>query len=195
MYNVNDNAIIAKNSGYGDATQNLNKTDAYSFDYVTIETEEKLAIEVVDCYESLGWKFVKREGTLGLKIALTFKRDRKIKNKEQLNKIQPKIDEALKSINKFEGNKTKSAFCAAIITGVAGTLTLGGGMCLCLLNTAIGAIIGGAVLGALGLGICGLGYLLYRKINIKKSAEMNVLIDKKRDEISRLCEEAQKYLN
>lgn len=182
------------NTGKAGAITGASVRDAYSYDYVTVETNEKFAIEYADCYEALGFELVKSERSIALKTALTFKRDRKIQNKEQLKKIQAKLDEALKAMNSLEAKKTSMSTGAAIGLGVAGTLTLGGGMCLCLLNTAIGTIIGGSVIGLVGMGIMGLGYLAYKKLRAKKTAQMNPLIDSKRDEISALCEEAQTYL-
>lgn len=167
------------------------RQDAYTYDYVTVETNGKMVLETIDCYEALGWQLVKNEGTLSLKTAVTFKRNRKIGGKAELNKIQARLDEALSSINGYESKKTTTAFAAAMGIGIPGMLAFGGGMSLCLLKSAvIGALIGGIALGLAGLGLCGLGYLVYIKINKKKTAEMNVLIDKKREEISAICEEA-----
>lgn len=182
---------IPKNNA-GFISQETIRPDTLTYDYVTVDTSEKMVLETIDCYEALGWQLVKREGTLGLKTAVTFKRNRKIANKNELIKIQAKLDEALNMVNKFESKKTTKAFATAMGVGIPGILTFGGGMCLCLLNSAIGAIVGGVALGAAGLAICDIGYLAYRKINKKKINEMNVLIDKKREEISSICEDANK---
>ena len=182
-------------NGAGSAGASMTRADAYSYDYVTVETAEKFAVEYVDCYEAFGWQFVKREFAPSMKTALTFKRDRKIANKLELNRLQAKLDEALKQVNGYEQNKTTTAIGTAIGVGTVGALTLGGGMSLCILNTAIGAIIGGVALGVVGLAICGIGYLAYTKIRAKKSAAMSVLIDKQREEIGGLCEQAYKLLN
>lgn len=180
----------ARNAGF-DSRET--RPDAYSFDYVTVEANEKMALETVDCYEALGWQIVQREGGLGLKAALTFKRNRKIANKNELNKIQHKMDDALKAVNGYEAQKTTKAFAAAMGIGIPGTLAFGGGMSLCIAVGGTAAIIGGIALGLAGLGICGLGYLAYQKINKKKTTAMNILIDKKREEISGFCDEASKY--
>lgn len=169
-------------------------SSAFSYDYLTVEINEKFAMEVVDAYEALGFELVKNERALSLKVALTFKRDRKIQNKEQLKKVQVKLAEIFKNINDFEFNKTTVPFAASMAVGIPGILAFGGGMCLCLLVGGIGGLIGGVALGLGGLGIMGLGYLVYKKLNAKKTTQMNGLIDMKHDEISTLCEEAQKYL-
>ena len=182
-------------NGTGSVNTSMTRTDAYSYDYITVETAEKFAIEYVDCYEAFGWQYVKREVAFNMKTALTFKRDRKVPNKLELNKLQAKLDLVLKEINENEQKKTTSAFATAIGVGTVGALTLGGGMSLCILNTAIGAIIGGVALGVVGFAICGLGYLAYTKIRAKKSAAMSVFIDKQREDVSDLCEKAQKLLN
>ena len=176
------------------------KPEAYSYDYITVETAEKFAIEYIDCYETMGWQFVKREYTFNfqkfLKTALTFKRDRKIENKAELNKLQVKLDDALNHINMLEANKGTSAVATAMSVGTVGALAFGGGLCLCLIGTAtVPAIIGGCVLGVVGLGIGGLAYLLYRKVLAKKSAANAALIDQQREEIGALCERAHKLVS
>ena len=184
----------------GNAGVSYAKPEAYSYDYITVETAEKFAIEYIDCYEAMGWEFVKREYTFNfqnfLKTALTFKRDRKIENKAELNKLQVKIDDALNHINMLESSKSTSAVATALSVGTVGALTFGGGLCLCLIGAAtVPAIIGGCVLGAVGLGLGGLAYLLYRKILAKKATANIALIDKQREEIGGLCEKAYKLIN
>lgn len=163
--------------------------EAFSFDYITIETNTKYALDYVDCYGTLGWEVIKNERTFSLKTQLTFKRDRKIKNKDQLNKIQIRLDECLKQINILEDKKTTTAVGGAIGIGLTGALTFGGGMSLCLLYTSLVAIVGGLSLGLFGFFFAGIGYLFYKKTKEKMTTSMNIVIDTKRDEIADICQE------
>lgn len=171
---------------------------AITYDYKTVETSRYAAAEVVDCYENLGWELSNNGGGSLPGATLNFKRNRKVKNKDQLNRIQVRMDDAIESIKIFEKGKTKRAITAAIIMGIIGALMFGGGMSICMLLPLVSDFVSyaaGCILGAGGLGICGLGYLAYVKIRAKKTAEMNILIDKKRDDIAGLCEEAGRLLS
>lgn len=171
---------------------------ARTYDYKTVETDSRSSSEVMDYHEALGWELAgSNEGITG-RIALTFRRNRKIKNKEQLNRIQVRLDDAVEGIRVLEKSKTKSALMAAIAIGTAGSLTFGGGLSICILLPLMSNLVSyvvGCFLGVVGFGVCGLGYLAYVKLRAKNTAKINVLIDKKRDGIADLCEEAQRILS
>lgn len=166
-----------------------------TYDYKTVTAGAKTAAQIIDIYETLGWELAKQNETFGYGAVLSFRRDRKIKNREQLNRIQVRLDDALSSTGVLEKEKTRLATAAGISIGTAGTLIFGGGMCLCLLNPVMWSYIVGSVLGVVGGGIAYLAYLAYKKLRKKKTAEMDIAIEKKRDEISRLCEDAQRLFN
>lgn len=167
----------------------------YSYDYLTVDANVRNAAEYIDCYECLGWKVTNTRENFALnQVSLNFRRDRKIKNKEHLQRCQARLDDAIKGINVLERKKTNQARVVSLSVGVAGTLTLGGGMCLCLLNTALGVIIAGSVVGVIGIAVAAMAYPLFKRIAKKKTQEIAPIISKKRDEIAEICEEAKKYL-
>lgn len=168
--------------------------DAFSYDYKTVVAGDKAALEIVDSYQALGWEVVNHGDTLlpGY-MSVNFKRNRKIKNKEQLNRLQVKLDDAINNIAVLEKKKTQSAVVTSLVVGIIGALIFGGGLSLCLLMSALWSYVLGGVLSAAGLAVCGLGYLSYVKVRAKKTVEMDIYIDKKRDEISQICEEARKF--
>lgn len=168
------------------------RSDIFSYDYTTVEAKGNSAPEIADCYEALGWDLASHRESFGGGATLNFKRNRKIKNKDQLSRLQIKLDDAIRSIGELEERKTRSANIVAIIVGIIGTLVFGGGMCMCMLMPETWALVVGIVLGAVGAGICALGYLAYKKLRAKNTTAMNVLIDKKRDEISAICEDAHR---
>lgn len=166
-----------------------------TYDYKTVDATQKNAFEIIDCYEALGWELAnKNEGLMG--VSLTFKRGRKIKNKEQLNRMQMKLDDHINSIEVLEKRKTSKATSVAIILGVIGTLIFGGGMSICLTQPleSIVSYIVGSVLALAGALVASPAYLAFKKIRAKSTMIFDVQIDKKRDEISQICEDAQRVL-
>lgn len=182
----------------GPATGNAEKKDtmvrdAVTYDYKTVEATQKNALEIIDCYEAMGWELAGKHDYVFV-VSLNFRRNRKIKNKDQLNRLQVKLDDHINGIGVYEKRKTQNAQIISLIVGIIGVLVFGGGMCLCLLTPLpeIVSYIAGSVLGVIGAAVCGLAYLIYKKLLAKDTVAMNALIDKKRDEISNICEDAQK---
>lgn len=175
----------------------IGSKNVITYDYLTIQAEGKAAYEVIDSYQALGWEVVNRGSSLipGL-MTFNLRRNRKVKNKEQLNRLQAKLDDCFNGIKVCERNKTQSAMVVALILGVIGTLIFGGGMSMILTitNPGIWVYIVGGILAVIGAVPCALAYFVYNKIRIKKTAAMNILIEGKRDEIGNLCEDAQKFI-
>lgn len=171
------------------------KKDILTYDYITVETDNGSAPKIADCYKALGWELINSSENYDFFTVLNFKRNRKIKNKDQLNKLQVKLDDAFTGIGVFENKKTISAMIISLIIGFSGALILAGGLSLCILNPAIWSIIAGSLLIASGICVCCLNLLIYRKISAKKTAAMNASIQQKREEIDLLCKEAQKFLS
>lgn len=166
----------------------------YSYDYKTVETDLRSSSEVLDSYESLGWDLAGRSDGIMGGVVLNFKRSRKIKNKERLNRVQVRLDDSLECIKVYEKGKSQSATAAAVIIGIIGALLLGTGMSFILAfgKLELWQFIASIILGVAGMAVCGLAYLAYVKMRAKNTSKMDVLIDKKHDEIAGLCEEAQR---
>ncbi len=168
-----------------------------SCDYMTVEVERQDAAERMDSYEALGWQLIDSRDTgfsMG-HVSLNFKRDRKIRNKTQLVRLQNKLDDAFESMRLLETQKGKSSSAFGISFGTVSTLIFGGGMCLCLLNPAsLPLMIAGCAIGALGIALCGANFPICKKLRRSAEGKLNPLIAKKREEAASICEEAQRYL-
>ncbi len=171
-----------------------NSKDFMTYDYIMKEISSDKVSICVDCYESLGWEVTANNSVFGYMNQLVFKRDRKIKNKQALLKIQKKFDENFDNIEKMEKSKTTKGFVSSMIIGVIGALTLGGGMSLCLLNNPLPLMIIGIAIGVVGLGICALSYPLYTKITNKRNTIITPIIEEHYDIIANLCEEGNNLL-
>ena len=178
-------------------TTNATQPEAFGFDYKTVETAQKYAPETLDCYEAFGWELkARQEGVLGINTSFNLRRSRRVKNKEQVNRLQLRMEDDLNYIKVMEKQKTSVASTVALIIGIIGALFFGGGMCMFMIDfdQQLWHYIIGGILAAIGLGVCLLGYVSYLKIRDKKTKIMNEEIEKKRDEIATICEDAQRLL-
>ena len=160
---------------------------------MTKTTDGRSVSEIANRYTSLGWELERQERGL-LYTTLTFKRDRTIKNREQLNRLQARIEDGINSISYMEESKTKFATIFSLAMGIIAALIFGGGLSLIMLNadpiTASWQVIVGFVLGIIGGAAAAIVYPLYTKIIKRKIRKTNPLIEKKKDEISELCGQA-----
>lgn len=166
--------------------------NAVTYDYKTIKVKREIEALVCDTYENLGWTLVSTssvEGSL-FHINLSFKRDRKIENKTSLLKLQDRADNCIANIDALQSKKKNAGLVGALSTGIAGALTFGGGMSMCLLLSGVGYMIGGIALGVVGAGICALAYPLFKKINKKKVSRIEPILECEYDKLADICAEA-----
>lgn len=166
--------------------------NAVTYDYKTIKVKREIEALVCDTYENLGWTLTSTssvEGSL-FHINLSFKRNRKVENKAGLLKLQERADNCLANIDSLQSKKKNAGLIESLSTGIAGTLTFGGGMSMCLLLNGVGYIIGGVALGLVGAGICALAYPLFKKLNKKKVSKIEPILECEYDRLSDICAEA-----
>jgi len=166
-----------------------------TYEYTSINVKKELEAIYVDIYESFGWELVNNEISSELSFLrskLSFKRDRKINNKNALNKLQKSIDVHFCNIDKLESQKYFRAsflayligiiscvFMALSVFSITGYLTYGP------LNFALQIVFG-----AIGTLLLVLPYFVYKNTVSLKTEEIQPLIDKEYDTISEICEEA-----
>jgi len=166
-----------------------------SYDYKTIRVRRQIETVATDAYEALGWELVGSsvfEGGI-FHVVLSFKRDRRISNKEELLKLQAKADKLLINIETLQRKKRNAGTTPAIATGIVGALALGGGMSIVIeLAGTVGWMIGGIALGVVGLGICGLAWLIYNKVKNGQEAKIAPMLEEEYNKLADLCEEAKR---
>lgn len=165
-----------------------------SYDYKTIKVKRSIETLVCDTYTNLGWELTNTSSTEGsiFYVNLSFKRDRKITNKVELLKLQDRADSVVATIENLQNKKKNAGFVEALTTGIVGTLVFGGGMSMCMLLKGVGFMLGGIALGIVGAGICALAYPLFKKINRKKNADIQPILESEYDKLADICEEASK---
>lgn len=174
------------------------------YEYRNVTVKEKLMSMYVDGYENFGWQLegtsenlsgIQQEGiSKGIpgrkEVILKFKRDRKISNKSELTRLQRQFEACMNEVITLENSKVIGAAVVAYSVGVIGSAFMAG---------SVFAYIGGLLVPSIILAVPGfvgwiVPYLLYCKIQKKKAAQVEPLIDQKHDEIYQVCEKANKLL-
>ena len=158
------------------------------YEYREITVDSDMESMYVDGYQNFGWL---HEGSSSLHMGLNnvtvkFKRDRKIRNKAELTRLQRQFDACVLEIQRMERNKASSAFALAFGVGIVGTAFIAGATFAYL----AGMIVLCIVLAVPGFTGWALPYFLFRSTYAKKNAKIAPLIDQKYDEIYELCERA-----
>lgn len=162
------------------------------YEYQDFTVKRSMASMVADGLESFGWA---PEGTSGIagkpdSISIKCRRDRKIRNKAELTRLQRQFDACVSEIQSLEFSKYVRGSAVAYAMGIVGTAFMAG---------SVFAVTSGMTLLCVILAIPGfagwvLPYLFYRSITGRKTAEVTPLIDKKYDEIYEVCEKASGLL-
>jgi len=167
-----------------------NKNDFVGYEYRDITVDREMESIYVDGYQNFGWVLYKTSAPqVGLNnITLKFKRDRKIRNKMELTRLQRQFDACVSEITGMEKSKATNASIIAYSVGLFGTAFMAGSVfavvatppliILCVI-LAVPAFIGWT-----------LPYFLYKSSYAKKAAKLTPLIDSKYDEIYEVCERA-----
>jgi len=169
----------------------MNDTNFIGYEYTSITVKNDLESAVVDGYANFGWKPEGREATLGTgSTGLKFKRDRKIRNKAELSRLQREFITHIKEIESLEASKTSGAQIAAFTIGFVGTAFLAGatfsylaGFFPLMIILAIPGFIGWI-----------LPYFVYNGVRRKKTTNVSVLIENQYDAIYEICEKANGLL-
>ncbi len=163
------------------------------YEYQEIAVKSGMSSVYADGYENFGWKLEDSYSSLGKpdSVTMKFKRDRKIRNKAELTRLQRQFDAVVSDIVSLESSKRIKASIVAYIVGIVGTAFMAGsvfsitsGMLVPCIILAIPAFIGWL-----------LPYFLYRFIEKKKTVAVTPLIDSKYDELYTVCEKANGLLD
>ncbi|MNC26711.1 hypothetical protein D3C75_748530 [compost metagenome] len=163
------------------------------YEYKEVTVSRSMGSVYADCYENFGWTL---EGTSqpiqGISsVTLKFKRDRKIRNKAELTRLQRQLDACIHDVEMLEKSKVTGAAAAAFSLGIAGTAFMAG---------SVFAYIGGLTVLSIILAVPAFTgwvtpYFVYSALHRKRSTKVTPMIDEKYDEIYEVCEKANALLN
>jgi hypothetical protein len=165
------------------------------YEYKDVTVKRGIANIYADSYQNFGWKLegsstpIQSVGSVTLK----FKRDRKIRNKAELSRLQRQFDACANEIEQLEFPKTVKASAIAYAIGLIGTAFMAGSVFSIITenpNVLLSVIL--AIPAFAGWII---PYWCYRSISAKKTNAVAPLIDRKYDEIYDVCEKASGLVN
>jgi hypothetical protein len=165
------------------------------YEYKNLTVARDMENVYLDSYPSFGWKL---EGNAPLylpnglsSVMLKFKRDRKIKNKNDLVKLERQFESIVYEIEKLERSKTVAANIAAFTIGIIGTAFMAGSVFAYLQGiTALMVVLAvPAFFGWL------LPYFRYMNIKAKRTQTIVPIIDKQYDVMYEVCEKANALLS
>ena len=173
----------------------MQEKDFVSYEYRTKTVKAKDRTRAIDMYEAFGWEVTEVTPTYVDGMTLSLKRDRKLKHKQELLKLERQAEDTFSDINRLHRSKTLSASIFAYIFGVFATLVFGGGMCLSMLiENSIPALVGGTVLGITGFALCGVNYLIYKKMAERKIKQILPVIDETEEKLANILEKGDELL-
>lgn len=174
----------------------MQEKDFVSYEYVTKTVKAKDQTRAIDLYESFGWEVTQTTPTAVDGVTLSLKRDRKIKHKQELVKLERQAEELFATIGRQQSAKTCGASVFSYIFGCIAALILGGGMSLTMLiEGSVPAMVGGIFLGIVGIAMCGVNYLIYKKLAEKKTKQLLPIIDDNEEKLANLLERGNELLN
>ena len=175
----------------------MNELTKREDNYIGFEYKDVIIARDKEClysdgYPSFGWKLEPHTASMtGFSaVNLRFKRDRKIRNKAELTRLQHQFENNVKEVEKLEQSKTTLASIAAYTIGLAGTAFMAGSVFAFIADKvplsivlAVPALVGWA-----------LGYLGFVKLRNKRIETVTPLIEQQYDAIHEVCEKAHRLL-
>lgn len=166
------------------------------YEYQDVTVKRSMASVIVDGYENFGWEVDSTGEVLDNlttidKMVIKFKRDRKIRNKAELTRLQRNFDACIRDIDSLETSKYIKPSAVAYLIGIIGTAFMTGSVFCVTANMIVPCIILAipAVVGWV------LPYFLYKSILKKKTEMVTPIIDQKYDEIYNVCEKGNALLD
>ena len=170
-----------------------NEKGFVGFEYMEVPAKRRMESLYVDSYENFGWEFEGEAAQEGHseEITMKFKRDRKLRNKAELTRLQRQFEACAHEIETLERSRTTTASIAAFSVGLAGTAMLGGAM-FAYLHGLLPLMVVLAIPGFLGWM---LPYFCYQRLRQKRERQIAPLIEQKHDEIYTVCEQGCRLLS
>lgn len=171
----------------------MDKNTFIGYEYQDITVKRSMASMYTDCYKNFGWELDGTNEPISKidSVEMKFKRDRKIRNKAELTRLQRNFDACVSEILSLESKEYIIASVVAYMIGIIGTAFMAGSVfavtsekiLLCIL-LAVPAFIGWII-----------PYFCYKAIVRKKIVQIAPLIEQKYEEVYVVCEKANALLD
>ena len=162
------------------------------YEYRDITVKKAMQSVYTDSFGSFGWVADGIGEAVGKmdSVVMKFKRDRKIRNKSELTRLQRQFEACTEEIVSLERSKVTRASAIAYAVGVIGCAFMAG---------SVFAVTAGDIPLCVVLAVPGFAgwiapYLIFRGISGKRTKIVAPLIDQKYDELYSVCERANALL-
>ncbi|MFC0234164.1 hypothetical protein ACFFIF_09200 [Vagococcus entomophilus] len=168
------------------------KDQFIGYEYKDKKVQKRVSSMIIDGYENFGWKLDSSHTPAHPvdSVEMKFKRNRKIRNKAELTRLQRQFDAIVEEIQKLENKKQSLAMIVAFSIGVLGTAFIAGsvfaveaGNHFLMVLLAIPGFIGWI-----------LPYFTFKKVEADKTKQITPLIDQKYDELYEITEQGNRLL-
>jgi len=169
----------------------MNKNNFIGYEYKDITVRRDMETIYTDSYGSFGWKLDGINPSFSLtSVNMKFKRNRKISNRSELNRLQREFESHVKEIEKLEDSKVITPSTVAYIIGLLGTALMAGAT-FSYLAGMIPLCVILAIPGFIGWGV---SYFAYLKIKRSRTEKATPIIDQQYDVIYEICEKASNLI-
>ena len=161
------------------------------FDYRKVKVKRSMVSLYTDAYKSFGWIRIcsgddSANPSSGTYVELAFRRERKIRNKAEMTRLQRNFDVCVDEICEMEQEKTDMADKAAYGVSLMGSVF----MCCSALLTIAFELSEGILLAIPGFFGWLIPSFLHKKLVKEKTEEVAPLIEQKYEEIHQVCKKA-----
>lgn len=172
---------------------NMANNNFIGYEYRDINLDRDMGALYADSYSNFGW-ILDSESAPNFKsnrVSMKFKRDRKIRNKAELTRLQRQFDSCASEIQDMEKSKESKASIISFTVGLIGTVFMAGSTFSVLANKVLLSIILAvpAFVGWIS------PYFLYKSTYARRSTVVGPLIESKYDELYEICERANSLLD
>lgn len=167
-----------------------------TYEYLTKTVKRSEQSLTTDVYGAFGWEPADAAANALGGVTLTFKRDRKLPHKTELNRLQRKAEGLKEGLERLRTKQTGNAKLFAYTFGAVAALIFGTGMCLTMLWGAdLTWMAAGIAVGIFGIVLCGLNVLFYRRLAKRSTEKALPQIEEAEEKLATVCEQAHGLLN
>lgn len=167
-----------------------NKPLYIGYDYKEIQTDAAYLSMYIDGYANFGWSL--DDNLSPTQTSARLKRNRKIRNKAELTRLQRHFESCLSEIKSLENSKTAGATMYAIMLGLLGTCFMAGSVFAVTHHSPL--IFLAIIFGILGILGWSFTPILFKKLVKYKTNKFKPIIELKYDEIDEICEKGNRLL-
>lgn len=168
------------------------------YDYQEVVTKTHNALFLLYGYEKLGWETVEQHiysSTQGaypqqMNVVFRLKRNKKIVNKVELNRLQSNFESCMREIDKMEQTKSTVSVLASVLIGMLGVVGIVAAIMMFFRHWTVVGII----FLALGVGICLLPLKIYSEVLKRQTEKYIPLIQENYREIDVILEKGSKLI-